>query len=93
MCIFFIFGSVRFVSVQLASSPPFPLPGVVSPSTDVVIPSRHVTLPSHNDTSTGTASRAARCGSFVGEGLGRSDVSNGGTWWRQKIYVVQTIRV
>jgi hypothetical protein len=43
------------------------------------------------DTSTGTATRVARCGYFVGEGLGLSDVSYGGTRWRQKIYVVQAI--
>jgi hypothetical protein len=34
------------------------------------------------DASTGTATRAAHCGSFVGEGLGLSDVSCGGTQWR-----------
>jgi hypothetical protein len=45
------------------------------------------------DTFIGTASRAARCGSFVEEVLGHSDVSNGGTWWRQKIYVVQAAGV
>jgi hypothetical protein len=33
------------------------------------------------DTSTGTATRVARYGSFVGEGLGLSDVSYGGTRW------------
>jgi hypothetical protein len=44
------------------------------------------------DTSTGTATRAARCGSFVGEGLGLSDVSYGGTRWRQRIYVVWAAR-
>jgi hypothetical protein len=31
------------------------------------------------DTFTGTAMRAAHCGSFVGEGLGLLDVSYGGT--------------
>jgi hypothetical protein len=40
------------------------------------------------NTSTGTATRAARCDSLVGEGLGLSDVSYGGTRWRRKIYVV-----
>jgi hypothetical protein len=40
------------------------------------------------DTSTGTAMRAAHCGSFIGEGLGLSVVSYGGTCWRRKIYVV-----
>jgi hypothetical protein len=35
------------------------------------------------DTFTGTATRAARCGSFVREGLGVSDVSYGGTRWRR----------
>jgi hypothetical protein len=35
------------------------------------------------DTSTGTGTRAAHCGSFVGEGLGASNVSYGGTWWRR----------
>jgi hypothetical protein len=39
------------------------------------------------DTFTGTATRAARCDSFIGEGLGVSDVSYGVTRWR---YVVQT---
>jgi hypothetical protein len=39
------FGLVRFTSVQLTSSPPFPLPGVTSPTFDVVTPSRRVTLP------------------------------------------------
>jgi hypothetical protein len=34
------------------------------------------------DTSTGTAARAARYGSFVGEGLGIPDVSYRGTRWR-----------
>jgi hypothetical protein len=35
------------------------------------------------DTFTDTATRAARCGSFVGEGLGVPDVlSYGGTRWR-----------
>jgi hypothetical protein len=43
------FGPVRFVSIQLASSPPFSLPGSASPPTDVVIPQRHVTLPSHGE--------------------------------------------
>jgi hypothetical protein len=37
------------------------------------------------DTSTGTATRAACCGSFVGEDLGVSDVlSYGGTQWRRE---------
>jgi hypothetical protein len=36
------------------------------------------------DTWTNTATRVARCGSFVGEGLGVSDVlSYGRSWWRQ----------
>jgi hypothetical protein len=35
--------------------------------------------------------RAVRCGSFIGEGLGLSDVSYGGTQWRQNIYVVRTV--
>jgi hypothetical protein len=43
----FIFGLVRFVSVQLASSHPFSLSGVSSPPDDVVTLPRHVTLPSH----------------------------------------------
>jgi hypothetical protein len=43
------------------------------------------------DTSIGTAIRAVHCDSFVGEGLGLSDVSYGGTWWRQKIYVVRAV--
>jgi hypothetical protein len=34
------------------------------------------------DTSTGTATRAVHCGSFIGEGLGPSDVSYGGIRWR-----------
>jgi hypothetical protein len=42
------------------------------------------------DTSTGTAMRAARYGSFIGEGLGLSDVSYVETWWRPRIYLVQT---
>jgi hypothetical protein len=41
------------------------------------------------DTSTGTATKVAHCGSFVGEGLGLSDVNYGGTQWRRKIYVIQ----
>jgi hypothetical protein len=41
------FGSVRLISPQLASSPPFPLTGVTSPPTDVVTLSRRVTLPFH----------------------------------------------
>jgi hypothetical protein len=40
------------------------------------------------DIFTGTAMRAARCDSFVGEDLDLSDVSYGGTRWRQKIYMV-----
>jgi hypothetical protein len=36
------------------------------------------------DTFAGTATRVAHCGSFVGEGLGVSNVlSYGGTWWKQ----------
>jgi hypothetical protein len=35
------------------------------------------------DTSIGTATRAVRCGSFVGEGSGIPDVSYRGTRWRQ----------
>jgi hypothetical protein len=42
-----------------------------------------------HDTSSGTASRASCCGSFVGEGSSRSNVSIGGTRWKQKIYVVR----
>jgi hypothetical protein len=38
---------VRFVSAQLASSPPFPLYGADSPPADVVTPLRRVTLHSH----------------------------------------------
>jgi hypothetical protein len=35
------------------------------------------------DISIGTATRAAHCGSFIGEGLGVSDaLSYGGTGWR-----------
>jgi hypothetical protein len=41
------------------------------------------------DTSTSTAMIAVRCSSFIGEGLRLSDVSYGGTRWRQKIYVVR----
>jgi hypothetical protein len=41
------FGPVRFVSVQLTPSPPFPLLGAASPSADVVMPPCCVTLPSH----------------------------------------------
>jgi hypothetical protein len=33
------------------------------------------------DTSTGTATRAARCGSFISEGLSRLGSSYGWTWW------------
>jgi hypothetical protein len=40
------------------------------------------------DIFTGTAMRAACCDSFVGEDLDLSDVSYGGTRWRQKIYMV-----
>jgi hypothetical protein len=42
-----IFGLVRFVSVQLASSHPFSLSDASSPPDDVVTLSRHVTLSSH----------------------------------------------
>jgi hypothetical protein len=35
------------VSAQLASSPPFPLPSVISPLINVATPLLHVTLPSH----------------------------------------------
>jgi hypothetical protein len=35
------------------------------------------------DTSTSTATRADRCGLFVGEGLGLSGVSYRGTQWRR----------
>jgi hypothetical protein len=35
------------MSVQLVSSPPFPLPTTISPPADIVMASRHVTLPSH----------------------------------------------
>jgi hypothetical protein len=41
------FGQVRFASIQLASSPPFPLPGAVSPPINVITPPRRVTLPSY----------------------------------------------
>jgi hypothetical protein len=34
------------------------------------------------DTSTDITTRAARCGSFVGKGLGISDVSFRGTQWK-----------
>jgi hypothetical protein len=44
------------------------------------------------DTFTDTATRAARGGSFIGEGLGLSDISYGGTRWRLRIYVVWTVR-
>jgi hypothetical protein len=44
------------------------------------------------DTSTGIATRAVHCGSFVGEGLGLSNVSYGRTRWRRRIYVVQATR-
>jgi hypothetical protein len=42
----FIFVLVRFTSDQLASSPPFPLPGDASPMSNVNLPC-HITLPSH----------------------------------------------
>jgi hypothetical protein len=35
------------------------------------------------DTSNGTVTRAAHCGSFVGDGLGLSGVSYRGTRWRR----------
>jgi hypothetical protein len=41
------------------------------------------------DTSTDTVMKVAPCGSFVGEGLGLSDVNYGGTRWRRKIYVIR----
>jgi hypothetical protein len=44
---FSFFGSVRFASAQLGSSPPFLLPSVVSPPVDIVTPSHRFTLPSH----------------------------------------------
>jgi hypothetical protein len=44
--IFLFFGLVRFVSAQLASSLPFPLPSGPSPTADVILSCR-VTLPSH----------------------------------------------
>jgi hypothetical protein len=48
-CINFLyfFGTVRFTSAQLASSPFFPLPDVASPPADIATPPRHVTLPSY----------------------------------------------
>jgi hypothetical protein len=46
--IFFIFWPVRFTSVQLVSSPPFPIPSAASPLADVVTPPRRVTLPSYS---------------------------------------------
>jgi hypothetical protein len=39
----YFFGSVRFVSAQLASSPPFSLPGAASPPADVTTSPCHVT--------------------------------------------------
>jgi hypothetical protein len=50
------FSPVRFVSIQLASSPPFYLPGSASPPTDVAIPQRHVTLPSHGEVAVSASS-------------------------------------
>jgi hypothetical protein len=41
------FNPVRFTSVQLTSSPPFLLPGVVSPTGDVITPSCYVMFPFH----------------------------------------------
>jgi hypothetical protein len=41
------FCLVRFVSARLTSSPPFFLPGVVSPPANIVTPPRHVMLCSY----------------------------------------------
>jgi hypothetical protein len=43
------FGSVRFASTQLASSPPFSLPGSASPPADIDILPRRVTLPFYGE--------------------------------------------
>jgi hypothetical protein len=44
---FSFFGPVKFASVQLSSSPSFPLLDATSPPTDIVTPVHHVTLPFH----------------------------------------------
>jgi hypothetical protein len=41
------FGSVKFASVQLVLSPPFPIPGAAYPLADVATPLRRAMLPSH----------------------------------------------
>jgi hypothetical protein len=41
------FGSVRFISTQLAVSPPFPLSDTTSPLVDITTPPRRVTLLSY----------------------------------------------
>jgi hypothetical protein len=45
--IFFIFDSLRFVSVQMVLSPPFSLPSTAYPLIDIVMPLRRVMLPFH----------------------------------------------
>jgi hypothetical protein len=47
--IFIIFPPVRFVLVQLASSPPFPLPYAASPPVDVTMPPCHASFPWSQD--------------------------------------------